>query len=200
MNPLRLAPNIRHAEVHYGDTLQRIALRELGDGGRWVELALLNELRPPYIDHAPAPGVLAYGDAIKIPAPSSGIPAESSLDALFFRDLKLRHGQLCASGGDLELLGGIPNFLQALTLHVTVEKKELAFHPSFGCLVRSLLGDIGGSRSGRLAAFYVKSAILEDPRVAHVESCVAAFDGDTIRVDATVVPISGAAVDLSLEV
>ena len=43
----RPAPNIRHAEVHHGDTLQRISLRELGDASRWVELVLLNELRPP---------------------------------------------------------------------------------------------------------------------------------------------------------
>lgn len=196
----RPAPNIRHAEVHHGDTLQRISLRELGDASRWVELVLLNELRPPYIASDHSAGVLAYGDSIKIPAPASGVSASESLDALYGRDLKLRRGQLAGVDGDLELVGGIPNFSQAIGLHVSVEKKELAFHPAFGCLVKSLLGDIGGSRSALLAAFYVKSAILEDPRVASVASCVAAFSGDEIRVDARVIPISGAAVDLSLEV
>lgn len=194
------APNVRHAEVHRGDSLQRVALRELGDASRWVELVLLNELRPPYIAAEPSAGVLGWGDYIKVPAPSSSISADADPIAVFGTDLKLTRGQLTAVDGDIELVSGIPNLSQALALHVTVDKGELAFHPTFGCWVRSLLGDIGGSRSARLAAFYIKSALIEDARVSEVQSCVAEYAGDQIRVTARVVPISGSPVDLNMVV
>jgi LysM repeat protein len=35
-------------EVKKGDTLSRIARRELGDGNRWREIAEINNIDPPY--------------------------------------------------------------------------------------------------------------------------------------------------------
>jgi hypothetical protein len=89
MSFMREAPGIRLAETRYGDTLQRIALRELGDASRWVELAELNGLRPPYLtDPALArAGVLAYGASIKLPSPSSIVSASSDPGAVYGADL-----------------------------------------------------------------------------------------------------------------
>lgn len=199
---LRPAPNVRHAQIHHGDSLQRVSLRELGDASRWVELVVLNELRPPYIAEGdkPGPGLLAPGDWIKIPAPGSGVSAELDAEAVLGADLLVEGGRLQAEDGDIALVSGVRNLSQALRHRVVVEKQELGFHPEFGCWVRSLLGDIGGARSARLAAFYVKSALSEDPRVQSIPSCVAELDGDRVLVRATVIPISGQPADLTVVV
>jgi len=52
--------------------------------------------------------------------------------------------------------------------------------------------------AGQLAAFYVKSALIEDSRVDYVSACTATVIGDVINVSATVVPISGKPIDLLL--
>lgn len=202
MSFTREAPGVRLAETRHGDTLQRIALRELGDAGRWVELAELNGLRPPYITDAALAraGVLAYGASIKIPAPASIISASAEPRTVYGADLRLARGALGVQFGDLEILEGVPNFVQALQHRIVVGKRELGFHPEYGCHVRTLIGASNGPVSARLAAFYVRSALLEDERVDAVPSCVAEVLGDQIRVTATVVPVSGIPAELVLVV
>lgn len=194
----QLAPRVRHAEVHYGDTLKRIALREMGDASRWIELATLNRLTPPYIapQEEAAPGVLVYGDYIKIPA-LNGAPAVTDAVAAYLSDLLVDGGRLQAENGDLQLVKGVPNLEQALAHRIKVEKRELGYHPEFGCWVHTLKG--GGVRPDtvRLGGFYVKSALAEDYRVRRVESCVATAEGDRIRINSVVVPISGTPVSFS---
>ena len=199
----RQAPNVRHAEIHAGDTLQRIALRELGDASRWIEIAVLNGLRPPYLVPIDSfgDGVLRYGDLIKIPAPGASIAADTDPDATFGRDLSVRQGRLGATPtGDLLLVSGLANLKQAVSIRVLVEKRELGFHPDFGCWIRTLLGAIGGPRSTRLAAFYVRSALLEEPRILTVQSCTAEARGDSITVRAVVTPVSGISAEIAIEV
>lgn len=194
----RPAPRVRHAEVHYGDTLKRISLRELGDASRWFELVLLNGLKPPYIV-APEDagiGLLAYGDFIRVPA-LNGLPAAADAAETYLRDLQVTGGRLQASNGDLALVEGIENLSQALCHRVAVPKRDLGFHPFYGCWVHTLKG--GGVRAdtARLAAFYVKSALAEDYRVRRVESCVGKAISDQIEVRAVVIPITGTPVSFS---
>lgn len=192
------APNVRYAEVLYGDDLRKIALRELGDASAWLDLVVTNGLRPPYIDRVASFGVLAYGDQIAIPAAVSTISADTDAAAVYGTDILLFNRRLGVEDGDLAVVSGVPNLRQALTLHITVNKRELMFHPEFGCYVRTLIGKVNGPTAGQLAAFYVKSALLEDERVDSVASCVAEVVGDQIKVDAKVVPITGKPVDLGV--
>lgn len=192
------APNVRYVDVLYGDDLRRIALRELGDASLWLDLVTINGLRPPYIAEAASAGVLAYGDQIAIPAPVSIISADTDADAVYGSDLLLSNRRLLVDGGDFVLVSGVGNLRQALGLHIMVEKRELMFHPEFGCYVRSLIGKSNGPVSGQLAAFYVKSALLEDERVDRVLSCVAEVVGDQIKVEAKVAPITGKPVDVGV--
>lgn len=195
------APNIRFAEIQYGDDMRMIALRELGTAERWLEIANLNGLRHPYISLEAADGILAYGDMIQIPAPVSTVSANNDPVGVFGVDLMVRNGNLVISDfGDFDVVEGVPCLVQALRHHIVVDKKELAFHPEFGCYVRSVLGRKNGPTAGQLAAFYVKSALLEDARVDAVPSCVAEVVGDQIRVTATVNPITGRPVDLAVVV
>lgn len=197
--PTRQAPPVRFAQVQFGDTIQALCLRELGDASFWLDVIVLNELRPPYIDAKPALGVLAYGDVIKLPSGVSAIDPEIAPADLYFTDVVVdAKGQLPVAGGDLELVSGVPNLRAALARRVKVEKRELAFHPEFGCYVRRLVGKNNGPTSGQLAAFYVKSAMLEDSRVRDVPSCLAEMTGDQILVNATVLAITGETQDVKV--
>ena len=192
------APNVRYVDVRYGDDLRRIALRELGSASKWLDLVALNELRPPYIAEEAAAGVLAYGDQIMLPSPVSTISANTDPAGVYGVDMLVSSKKLRIENGDFAVVSGVPNLTQALVHHVMVEKRELAFHPSYGCYVRSLIGKVNGPTAAQLAAFYVKSAILEDSRVASVPSCDADVLGDQIRVTANVQPISGKPVELKV--
>lgn len=200
MSLLRDAPNVRYAEIRYGDDLRRIALREMGTASKWLDLVVLNDLKPPYVSDTAALGVLAYGDQIKIPAPASTISAAMDAAYVYGVDMLVSHKKLAVENGDFAIVSGVANFSQALSHRVVVEKRELAFHPSYGCHVRSLLGRVNGPTSAQLAAFYVKSSLLEDSRVSAIQSCVADVVGDQILVTANVQPISGKPVELKLVV
>jgi hypothetical protein len=193
------APPVRYAQIAYGDTLQAIALRETGDAANWLDLVVLNGLKPPYIASAAAAGVLTYGDVIQIPAGVSTITAEGAAADLYGTDVVVADdGSLPIVQGDFILVSGVPNLRAALARRVTVEKRELAFHPEFGCFVRVVIGWGNSPGTGQLAAFYVKSSLLEDDRVQDVPSCVAEVVGDRIRVNATVLPITGQPADLQV--
>lgn len=192
------APNVRYAEIHHGDTIKRIALRELGDASKWVSLVILNELKPPYIAETASAGVLGFGDAVKIPSSSSYVDSNTNPVAVFGADVLLDRGKLRVDGGDLSVVSGIKNFTQAMALHIDVRKRELAFHPEFGCFIRSVVGNVNGPTAGQLAALYVKSALLEDSRVDSVPSCTASVLGDQISVSAVVQPISGKPIDFKM--
>jgi hypothetical protein len=179
-------------EIHRGDTMQRLAFRELGDAKRWVDIALLNSLRPPYIvdDAALAGDGVAYaGQKILVPVEVE-TPVADTHDE-FLTDVKLSKGILQIRDGDFVLVSGKDNFIQALRHRINVRKRSLWFHPEYGCWVHSLLGKQNGPAAGGMAAFYVKSSILEDDRVSSVESITAEVAGDTIRVSCVVLPKYG---------
>lgn len=190
-------PNVRFVEINFGDSLRSIALRELGDAARWTELAQVNELRPPYISDQTGPGILSFGDKIMVPA-ATVVPADTDPNSLYGIDVRVTDRSLMVADGDFAIVSGIPNLAQALTHHVMVEKRELAFHPQFGSYVRSLLGRGNGPTAGLLAAFYVKSALIEDKRVAEVTECSADATGDQIAVRAVVVPVTSKPMELRI--
>lgn len=199
--PTRPAPNVRYAQIRYGDDLRRVSLRELGDASLWLDLVVLNGLRPPYIADTASDGVLTYGDQIKIPVSVSLISASSSPSELFGTDLVVKRDRmLSVSNGDFDLVSGVQNLTQALRHHIMVEKRELAFHPDYGCYVKSLLGKVNSPTAGQLAAFYAKSAVLEDPRVSSVPSCTASVSGDSISIDGVVVSVAGRETELRVVV
>lgn len=197
----KVASNVRAAEVQWGDTLRSIALREMGSAERWTDLIALNGLSPPYISSLRSARVLGYGDLIKVPAPGSPIAFTTNPVEIYGVDIDLSDGLISDNGaGDIGLVSGVANFSQAIRIHVSVGKRELSFHPEFGCWVRSIIGTANGPTAAQLAAFYVKSALVEDSRVEKIESCTARVTGDQISVSATVIPISGKPVDLNLVV
>lgn len=57
---------VKEITIQGGDTLERIAQREHGDPLRWVQIAVLNNLKPPYIAPVAGDNVKTFGDKILV--------------------------------------------------------------------------------------------------------------------------------------
>lgn len=62
---------VRETTVRVGETIRDIAQRTTGNRGRWHEIALLNDLRSPYVSHVRGTNVLGAGDVILYPVDDS---------------------------------------------------------------------------------------------------------------------------------
>lgn len=105
--------SVREVTVRQGDTLHRIAARELGRTSAWRDIAILNDIKPPYgsaVDRRAAgpgqldgfSGALTYGQTILVPSTSPppeqvgndavlGVaPEAGQAEQTFGRDLQLR--------------------------------------------------------------------------------------------------------------
>jgi phage baseplate assembly protein W len=193
----------RQVTVLQTDTLQRIALRELGDAERWPDIAQFNDLHPPYIStdssYASDAQVVAPGATILVPTAASQVNATASTDVLG-ADLRLVNGELVIDGGDLAVVSGMDNLSQALKVRIGIDKEELVFHPEFGSWIRKLIGTGAGPTTAQLAALYVRSALIEDDRVQQVTSVTTVVNGDKFNVTAKVQIVSGQTVSLSMVV
>ena len=193
----------RIARVQVGDSLQRIALRELGTAGRWSELVYLNDLRAPYIvptqaDAADNPGALWWGMEIKIPAVGAASSAVSDED-LFGRDIDLGRGDIQVSNGDIAVLAGVPNLSQAIRHRLATAPSELLYHPEYGCQVRVVLGERNDEIRAILAGGFVKRALQQEPRLQSVPTVRVETREDRMDIDCTVVPvITNTPIDLNL--
>lgn len=129
------APNYTNAQeivVEQGDTLSSIAARKLGDARRWQELAVLNNMKPPYITGAAAadieeaydeeavPGAMGTGKKLLIPnykrplearplLPVLGVPAQRDVEEkLLGSDLALTRmpGEYPRYDVEIDIAGG----------------------------------------------------------------------------------------------
>lgn len=176
-----LPGSYRITRVLGGDNLQTIAARELGDPARYVDLVVLNNLVPPYVAAMDAPGVLAPGDQIFIPLSQAAADtgnrrgaeypitaglteAEKALGV----DLQLGSGNdlQLTNLGDLALLAGMLNFVQAMVMATNVEKGALQRNPGYG--VDKQLGE--KLTTARIATLRgeMMQAVLSDPRTESV--------------------------------
>jgi phage baseplate assembly protein W len=111
------------------------------------------------------------------------------------------------SDHDLELVRELDNLAQALTMRLLVQRGELAqlAHPRYGSRIHELIGQTLDRPNLDLLRRHVRRALLDDPRVAAVETlrvdAIAAYPG-AVQITATVRARTGeithveAAVDL----
>lgn len=197
----REMPSYRLAETHAGDTLQRVAAREMGDANRWPELVWINNLASPYLTDIPAEAsttVLLTGSMIRIPAPT-GVNTDATERAqVYERDCKMVKRRLTDDGnGDIAVVSGTDNLTQQLKHRIVTPRGQLVRHADYGCLVWLLQGKVAGPTASLLGAQYVKAALQADYRVSSVTSSTAEVDGDATRITATAEAIAGGKVDIS---
>lgn len=188
----------RLVETHFGDSLQVIAAREMGDASRWPEIVAINNLVPPFItDEAglSGVGVILTGKPVRVPASTPIADAATNPGATFLADVKLSGGHVEAdASGDFLLCDGLPNLRQALVHRVVTQNGDLMYHPEYGSQIKRLLGAVTGPTASILAAQYVSASVLADPRVADVTKSTAEIIGDVINVSVEAETISGRSV------
>lgn len=203
INVNRELSSFRFAETFRGDTMQRIALRELGDASRWPEIVSYNNLIPPFItddEVLAGNGVLLSGDALRIPAPVRVVDASIDPSATFLVDIDLSTGLIESDGvGDVLLCAGVPNLKQAIKHRIETTRSDLMYHPEYGSLIKRLIGTVTGPTANILAAEYAKSAVEADPRIQAVSSSTAQIVGDAISVSVEAETISGRVVSINEE-
>jgi phage baseplate assembly protein W len=103
---------------------------------------------------------------------------------------------------EVERVSGRDNLVQALSLRLLTERGELTelSHPRYGSRLRELIGEPLDRANVELLRRYVRKCVLQDPRVAEVVT-VRSFTTNVpgvVGVQATVRPITGAPITLSL--
>lgn len=196
----RTLDGFRYVQTYRGDTLQRVAAREMGDASRWFELADINGLIPPYITDDPelvSAGVMLSGDTLLVPATGRSGVADGGLSP-FGSDIALSRGELSVDEGDLSIVSGVPNLVQSLAHRLQTDPGDILFHARYGCAARSVVGKVNGPTSAMLAAGFVKRAILSDSRVAGVRSATVRISGDVLSVEAEAETVDGNTVSLEV--
>lgn len=182
----------RYIELRWGESLQSVALRELGDAARWIDIANLNGLHPPYVTAIAAEvssQVVLYGARLLVPAPTPMASISTNPELVFERDVQVVDGALTVTNGDINLVSGVQNLTQAIKNRLATDKNDLLYHSQYGCDIRLMLGTNNSAISEFLAAEYARSALKSDPRIKDVPSATVSITGDQLRVDAEVVPI-----------
>lgn len=177
------------------DDLQTIASREFGDPDKFRDIAILNNLKAPYISATPGPGVLSPGMKILVPkysgSGSTGVArnkeynitkgleeSEKSLGV----DIRITgDGDLAISNTkDLDLLAGMKNMGQACALKMGYSSGSLKRHPGIGTDLQ-----IGGraATSANVIRDQIVSSFISDNRVESIPFIELQKDGGAIEVN-----------------
>lgn len=192
---LEAKDGVREYVVPTNMTLEEIALFELGDSTRWVEIAELNKLVEPFIVQdktAKVDGVVAPGDKILIPTGGNDfgdIPIFrdspllddlTHLEKSMGIDLKLTKAfdLELSNTGDFVPVRGLDNAAQAITLKMLYNKGELLEHPDIGVGLK-----IGskGQDPGQVRANILDS-LTSDPRFESISELTVIREGNTLKI------------------
>src|SRR5215813_4701930 len=89
--------------------------------------------------------------------------------------------------GDLQLVAGNDNIIQALTLRLLVRRGELAplGWPDYGSRIHELIGEPNNQRTRLILMAHARAALTQDPRVLDIPRIEALAGGerDVVRLD-----------------
>jgi hypothetical protein len=197
---IKLSASATEVEVVGVTDIRALAKQYLGDESKWKMLAILNNLKPPYVSAVRGDGVLAPGDKLLIPKNQGteqsqvsraintdpAMEAQSPMMKKYGRDLLISDSGTDTAGadlqvgqrGDLATNEGLPNVDQAMKIKFSTEQGELAIHPDFGAKY-----PIGTKITMlRIQEFYIstRQTFLSDPRIQSINSMKIASDGDRV--------------------
>jgi len=130
---------VKSVRVREGDTIFDIARRELGDINFWIDLVVLNNLKPPYTlvaGSSSSPGELKADDEIMIPGPYTNTFEDLKvLISSSLRSLPQEFGQATGPG----ILPPVPTLNKLKLTDVTKNTSELRWYvdqwKGFNCVI-----------------------------------------------------------------
>jgi len=196
--------SFRRVQTVWGDTMQRLAARELGDAALWTTIAAMNDLAPPYLTGDPAlagPRVARYGDTLIVPGTAENVDAVALTAAeIFKQDVALPHGEFTVSNGNIDLIVGRENLKQAVGIRIRTSRGELLFHQRYGCDLAKLRGKGNNPIIALLGNKYVETALYDDDRVAKVTAVVVTPTGDRMEIEAEIRTVAAAPITTTVTV
>lgn len=195
--PITKAGTTKSVSILAGETLQDIAARLLGDASLFREIAIINQLKAPYISEEGGDGVLKYTDTILIP--ENAVEAASvkdihrnieysitknlsEVEKSYGVDLKLNTNKDIAitNTNDYDLIAGTPNVIQSVGIRLGVEKGSYKLHTEIGI-------DVGIGEKNNFEALTLKEDIqaqlLLDPRLEPGSRVFVERESNTIKVE-----------------
>lgn len=162
---------VRQAKVRGGDTLQKIALRELKNTSRWHDIALVNGF-DSNADLTPNATILIPSDpntpqsAVVRDVSDTGLSTEERLYGRDLRVIQTNRNKLSVSfsENDLATVAGKANLEQAVTLKTRTHQGTLLEDPNYG--LRPLIGKAQSPENADLLKFGLRVAAESDPRIA----------------------------------
>jgi hypothetical protein len=205
LNNMNIPSSIEMDIVGANETIRSIAKRTMGNESYWKMIAIVNNLKSPYISATASDGVLAYNSKIMIPKRAeegdtgsvsleSPENEESQQDTFqlrqFGRDLKLSTGSSgtdysdlqVSAQGDLDLVEKESNMSQAIMIKFATEQGELPLHSEFGAMY-----PIGTKLFlPKLQEFILntRKTLLQDSRISAVLNLNAYSVGDVLHLSA----------------
>jgi hypothetical protein len=209
----RLNPNeyqgFEEKVVGQGDTLQSLAAKHLGDARKWLDIATINNLQPPYITNgAQIPQTVTTGDSIIVPITTATRPSntltsgeaeigKSQAEEQLGRDYELeqidRTGTfgwaIDAAGGstDTRKVVGVKNLGQAIESRFRTIQGENILYPAIG--LKRLVGTKAFGESLVEARYEARRQLLADTRVDQLTRFTFRDDEDKLILEADVRPV-----------
>ena len=194
-DPSTLAPLYKIVDVSSTDTIYSLASRHLGSWRRWFEIALINDLKYPYVSTAGGEFVRKPGEQVYIPLETATVPVSlverllsitsvhdlvSLQDAFLGFDLELDYsGDMVFNGRDYAFVSGVKAFEQELSM-VLDGAGGVTSDPTQGLGLR--IGSKGkGGATAQLWGGYLRRWLSADPRVNDVVALKTFLDGDTVH-------------------
>lgn len=188
------------------DTLASIAAKLLGDGSLWYDLAIVNDLKPPYLSASKLPGTVWVGDTIAVPVTDPGsvnaVVAGQGSDPgeeLLGVDIALKETSASQPGRpsvdiawdertlrDVKLIRGFDNLAQALQMRLWTERGSLPLSPGYG--IRRTIGLKSTAAFLTLLRINYEQTMRQDSRVRGIGRIQFEPAGDLIEVQLDVIP------------
>lgn len=203
---------IQEVIVQRGDTLMSLAARYLGDARKWTDIAVLNDLKPPYVSGQAAADLLigddpalpsSIGVGKKIMVPNYKRPPESrpklpvvgaSPDAtaeerILGKDIKLAMGangrfdfEANEAGNDFKTVSGVDNLKQALGQRLSIQRGHDVLFKQLG--IERTVGMKFTAVGQEETRFRIARAVSADPRIVSVRQAnVETGSADAVTVD-----------------
>jgi hypothetical protein len=201
-NNITLPSAVVERDVHVDEGIRGMAKRYLGDESQWKVLAILNDLKAPYVSATGGDNLLGPGDKILVPkradandltnVSKENEDSPSTLSPVlkkYGRDLRTTTSSVSTElldiqvspSGDLSLIEGTPNVSQAMMLKFGTEQGALPLHPDYGASY-----PLGTKINlGRIQDFAltVRRTVLSDDRIDRIDELRLFTEGsDALRV------------------